>query len=317
MIARKEIKDFDIIHMHELNMLGFFVHRYAKKYEIPYIIQGQGSLFFKMSGRVIFSSEGNISIKKKRLIGRMWNSLFERPTLNNASKIIALTKKEAEECKKIDIDENKIAIIPNGINLNLYEDLPKRGKFRSKYLIKDNERLILYLGRIHTIKGLDLLVKAYAGLLKEFNDVRLVIVGPDDGFMPYLKRYIKSLKIENRILFTGPLYEKEKLTAFIDADVYVLPSRYEAFPNTVLEAWACGTPVIVTDRCGMADSVDKVGYVVEYNEDQLRDAISKIISNEELRKKIGAESKKLVRKEFSWEKVVGKIEALYKTMLTK
>jgi glycosyltransferase involved in cell wall biosynthesis len=269
-----------------------------------------------MSGRVIFSSEGNISIKKKRLIGRAWNSLFERPTLYNASKIIALTKKEAEECKKIDINENKIAIIPNGINLNLYENLPKRGEFRRKYLIKDNEKLILYLGRIHKIKGLDLLVKAFAGLLKEMNNVRLVIVGPDDGFLTNFKKHIKSLKIDNRILFTGPLYEKEKLTAYIDADAYVLPSIYETFPNTVLEAWACGTPVIVTDRSGIADFVNKVGYVVKYDKNQLQDAIFKLLSNETLRKRFGAAGKRLVREEFCWDEIVRKIEALYRTILT-
>ncbi|WP_287584792.1 glycosyltransferase [Candidatus Borrarchaeum sp.] len=317
LIARKEITDFDIIHINELNMLGFLVHRYAKKYKIPYVLQGHGSLFFKISGRVTFSSEGNIVITKKRLLGRMWNVLFERPTLYNASKIIALTEKEAEECKKINVDENRIVIIPNGINLNLYENLPKRGEFRSKYSIKDNERLILYLGRIHKIKGINLLIKAFASLLKELKDVRLVIVGPDDGFMPTLMKHVRESNIDNRILFTGPLYEKEKLTAYVDADVYVLPSIYETFPNTILEAWACGTPVIVTNRCGIADFVDKVGYVVKYNEDQLRGAISKIISDEELRKRIGAESKKLVRKEFSLDKVIGKIEALYETILAK
>ena len=119
------------------------------------------------------------------------------------------------------------------------------------------------------------------------------------------------------MIVTGPLYDREKLEAYVDADVYVLPSIYETFPNTVLEAWACGTPVVVTDRCGIADLVNKVGYVVEYDENQLQDAIFKFLSDEELRKRLEAAGKKLVREEFSWGKVVGKIERLYETVLAK
>lgn len=314
-IARKEIMDFDIIHMHGLTMLGFIVHHYAKKNNVPYVLQGHGSLFFKMSGRALFSPKGTISIRKKRLIKRARNVLFEGPTLHNASKVIALTNKEAELCKKIDVDENNIVIIPNGINLSEFENLPERGNFRRKYLIDEDEKIILYLGRIHQIKGIDLLVKAFAGLLKRFDDVRLVITGPDDGFLSTLRKLIGYLKIGDKILLTGPLYDREKLEAYIDADVYVLPSIYETFPNTVLEAWACGTPVIVTDRCGVANIMDNAGFVVEYDKNQLKDAIIKAINDKRLRKRFAVEGKKLVRKKYSWDNIVGELEVLYETMV--
>jgi glycosyltransferase involved in cell wall biosynthesis len=314
-IARKEIMDFDIIHMHELTMLGFIVQHYAKKYNVPYVLQGHGSLFFKMSGRALFSPKGTISIRKKRLIKRARNALFESPTLHNASKVIALTNKEAELCKKIDVDENNIVIIPNGINLSEFENLPERGNFRRKYLIDDDEKIVLYLGRIHQIKGIDLLVRAFSGLLKKMKNVRLVIAGPDDGFLSTLRRLIGYLKTDDKILLTGPLYEKDKLEAYIDADVYILPSIYETFPNTVLEAWACGTPVIVTDRCGVANIMDNAGFVVAYDKDQLKDAIIKALSDKRLRKRFEIEGKKLVREKFSWDNIVGELESLYETVV--
>ncbi len=317
MVARKEIMNFDVIHLHGLTMIGFLVHRYAKKYDIPYLLQGHGSLFFKMRGKVSFSPNGIISIKKMNLIKKARNTLFERPTLHSASKFIALTKTEAEQCKKIDIDEEKIEIIPNGINLSEYDILPEKGMFRKKYLLGENEKLILYLGRIHRIKGLDLLVKAFAGLLKEFDNARLVIVGPDDGFLSTLKNLVQDLKIGDKVLFTGLLYERDKLEAYVDADVYVLPSMYETFPSTVLEAWACGTPVITTDRCGIADIVSKVGFVVKYDIEQIQNAIFEILSDDKLRKKFGAKGLKLVEEEFSWNTVIRKIETLYETVLTK
>ncbi|GAI33437.1 unnamed protein product, partial [marine sediment metagenome] len=94
-------------------------------------------------------------------------------------------------------------------------------------------------------------------MLGDVSDTLLVFVGPDDGYLPALKKLVKELMIEEKVLFTGPLFGKEKLEAYVDADVYVLPSSYEIFGLTVLEACACGTPVVVTEACGLANWVDQ------------------------------------------------------------
>ena len=300
----KEIKNFDIIHLHGFrNFQNIPAHHYAKKYNIPYVIQAHGSL-----PRII----------KKQRLKKLYDLVWGNKILKDASKVIALTRTEAEQYKKMGVDEDKIEIMPNGIDLSEYENLPEKGEFRKKYSISDDEKIILYLGRLHKIKGVDLLVKAFADLIKELDDVRLVIAGPDDGFLSTLKGQIEDLKIGAKILFTGPLYERDKLEAYVDADIYVLPSVYETFPVTVLEACACGTPVIVTDMCGIADVVDgKVGHVVGYDKDQLRDVIIKIFSDEGSRRRFGEEGRRLVGEEFSWDKVVRKIEGVYETTLAK
>ena len=301
-LLKKEINNFDAIHMHNFRSYQNVVaHHYAKKYNIPYVLQARGSV---------------LPFFQKQRLKKIFDIFFGYKILRDASKIIALTMTEAEQYKKMGVDEDKIEIVPNGIDLSEYENLPERGEFRRKYLIKDDEKIILYLGRIHKIKGINLLVNAFADLVKELDDVRLAIVGPDDGFLSTLKKQIEKLKIGDRILFTGPLYERDKLKAYVDADVYVLPSVYETFPNTVLEACACGTPVIVTDRCGIADFVEKVGYVVEYDKDQLRNAIFKILADEGLRKRFSEDGKKLVG-EFSWDKVVRRVEEVYETTCAK
>jgi len=298
---KKNIRDFDIIHLPDIRSFQSIIcHYYAKRYNIPYIVQTHGSPP-RMVG--------------ERRLKWILDIAFGYRILRDASKVIAVTRTEVEQLKSIGVNEGKIEIVPNGIDLSEYDDLPKRGEFRRKYSIRVDEKIILYLGRIHKIKGIDLLVEAFADLVKELDNVRLVIVGSDDGFLSTLKKQIENLKIGDMILFTGPLYERDKLGAYVDADVYVLPSVYETFPVTVLEACACGTPVIVTDRCGIADIVDgKMGCVVEYNKDQLRDAIIKVLSDEGLGRRFGEEGRKLMREKFGWSAIIKQIEKMYKVV---
>jgi len=301
---KSNIKNFDVIHMHNFRSYqNNVVYKYAKKYRIPYVLQAHGSL-----PRII----------EKQRLKNLYDWAWGNKILKDAFKVIALTKTEAEQYKKMSVDGDRIEIIPNVINLSEYDNLPEREEFRRKYCLNDNEKIILYLARIHKIKGPDLLAKAFAELTKELDNVKLVFVGPNDGYLPTLKKLINELRIENKVLFIGPLYGKEKLKAYVNADVYVLPSAYEVFANTILEACACSIPVIVTDRCGIAEFVDgKVGYVVEYDKNQLQDAIFKVLSNEGLRKRFGEEGKRLVRKEFSWDKVMRQVEEVYKSVYSK
>ena len=298
---KDNIEKFDIIHMHNYRSYqNNVVYRFARKFDVPYILQAHGSIlpFFA----------------KKRL-KRVYDWVWGYKLLKYASQLIALTNTELQQYQKMGVPKEKIEIVPNGINLSEYENLPERGKFRKKYGINDDEKILLFLGRIHQIKGIDLLINVFADLTKKLDDLRLVIVGPDDGYLATVKKQIDNLNIGNKVLVTGPLYEPDKLEAYVDADVYVLPSRYETFPVSVLEACACGTSVIVTDRCGIADSVDKIGYVVEYDKSQLTDTILDLFGSGELRAGLGKKGKKLVKGEFNWDKIVKKFEDVYLTLM--
>lgn len=302
-VARKKIMNFDVIHIHEGNTLGVVVHYYAKKYGVPYILQAHGNLAHKMS-------------RERSAVGRIWDAFFEHRTLCDASKVIALTKTEAEQYKKMDVDKDKIEIVPNGINLSEYDSLPKRGEFRRKYSIEDDEKIVLFLGRLNKSKGIDLLVKAFADVSKELSEVKLVIIGPNDGFLSALKRQIEDLKISDKILFTGPVSERDKLEAYVDADVFVNPRADEIFGIVFLEACACGTPVVCSSGCGIADAIDgKTGFAVHYDRDQLKDAIFKILSDEGLRRKFEEEGKKLVKEKFSWDGIILDVERTYEQVI--
>ena len=304
-VARRELRDFDVIHIHEYRMmLAVVIHHYAKKYGVPYILQARGSM-------VPFTKKGR---RFKNIVGQF----FGHRILRDASKVIALTRTEAEQYKNKGVDEGKIEIVPNGVDLSEYNNLPEKGEFRKKYGIKDDEKIILYLGRIHKTKGIDLLVRAFSDLIKELENVRLIIVGPDDGFLSTLKKQMVDLKISDRILFTGPLYERDKLKAYVDADVFVNPRADEIFGLVFLEACACGTLVICSKGCGIASVIDgKAGFAVSYDKDQLRDVIFKVLSDEGLRKRFGEKGKKLVREEFGWDKIIKNVEIVYKITSNK
>ena len=303
-LAKREIKNFDLIHLQDYRTFqNIIIHHYARKYNIPYIMQTHGSL-----PRMV----------TKQRLKKLYDILWGYRLLKDASKVIALTRVEAKQFENMGVRSDKIEIVPNGIDLAEFSDLPQRGKFRHKYGLDDSQRVIHYLGRIHKIKGLDTLVKAFASLAKKLDDARLVIVGPDDGYLPHLKGLITELGIGDRTLLTGPLYSQEKLEAYVDADVYVLPSVHEIFGITVLEACACGIPVILTENCGMANWVidGKAGWTIPTgDEEQLSVACLKILTDEGLRKSLGEGGKKLVKEYFSLTKITRQTEDIYSSCM--
>jgi len=130
---KRNITNIDIIHAHEFRgVQEVLIRHYAKKYNIPYIIQAHGSL--------------PLSSQKQRL-KNIFDLFFGYKILRDASKVIALTKTEAEQYKKMGVSEDKIEIVPNGIDLSEYENLPKRGEFRRKYSIRADEKVILILDK--------------------------------------------------------------------------------------------------------------------------------------------------------------------------
>lgn len=297
--ARKDLNDFDVIHIHEYrSFLSIPIHHYAKKYGIPYVLQAGGSVmpFFE-----------------KTLLKKFFDQLWGHDVLNDANLLLALTKHESMQYQKMGVPPEKIRIVPNGIDPSVCNPI-HRNNFRNEYEIRDDEQIILYLGRLHKIKGIDLLVESFYKLTAELDNVRLVIAGPDDGVLGVLETLIEKHGLEDKVIFTGPLYDNKKFEAYLDADVYILPSRYEIFGNTVLEACACGTPVIVTDRCGISDFVEEFGFVVPFDINELEKAI-KCILKSDYSFKSRKHLQNLLKSRFSLEEVSNKIEKIYTEIL--
>ena len=301
----KMIKKYDCIHIHGYrNLYNAIIHRYAIKYDVPYVLQAHGSL---------------PRIMGKNKLKLIYDAFVGYKLLRDASKVIALNRVETEQYKSMGVPEDKIVIIPNGIDLSKYAKLPPKGVFKKKFNVPKDKKIILYLGRIHKIKGIDFLVMAYAYLVKKMNfkEAILVIVGPDDGYLNEVKALAYDLGVLRSTLFTGPLYGKNKLEAYIDSEVYVLPSRYETFPMTILEAYACSKPVIASNVGGLKDLVidGETGLLFEIGIGdyiQLAEKLLYLLENPGEALRMGLKGKKLVKEKYSIKKVVDRLEHLYK-----
>lgn len=296
-MAKKELKNYDVIHMHDTRTFqNVIIHYFAKKYKIPYVLQPHGTL----------SSQVNT----KKSFKVLFDILFGNQVFKDASKIIALNDSEGLKCKEMGLVDEQIAIIPNGINLRDYNNLPEKGQFKRKLNLDDNVQIVLYLGRIHESKGIELLINSFSKLSKKLNNTLLVIVGPDDGYLSLLMDLVNSLNITDKVLFTGPVSEIDKFAAYTDSDVFVTPSFY-GFPLTFLEAMACGTPIVTTNKGDFIENIDhKVGYVVEYNEDELANAIYDILTDDLLRDEFKKNCTAFI-KQFDWSKIAKDIEEVY------
>lgn len=300
--ASKNIKNYDVIHMHNFRSYqNNIIHKYAKENGVPYILQAHGSVmeFFK----------------KKRL-KMLYDFLWGNNILIDASTVIAITKKELKQYYKMGVKRNNIKIIPNGINFADFEKLPKKGLFRKKFNLCNEEKIILFLGRINEIKGLELLVRAFSEIDENKFKCKLVIVGPDDGFLNKLIKISKEFNIEKNLIFTGPLYGNDKIIALVDSDIFILPSIYETFPISLIEAFACSKPVIISKNCDVSESVENnMGIVVNYDIISIKNAIENLLSDDKLSKNYG-NAGRIYAKEFcNWKKIVDNFEMIYQSIL--
>jgi glycosyltransferase involved in cell wall biosynthesis len=291
------IKNFDIVHLHDFRSYqNCIVHHYVSKYRIPYVLQPHAS-----TSRVI----------SKQRLKWLFDVIFGYRILRDATRIIAVSKEEAEYDKQMGAEDKKISVIYNGMDIESFKNLPEYGRFRRKCGVEGI--MILYLGRIHKSKGIDFLINAFSRLIKEMDDVVLVIAGSDDGYKQELEKLVEKLNLSYKVKFTGFVDEKDKISAYLDANIFMHTVMYMGGVGlTPLEAILCDTPVIVTEECGEVVKEVNCGYIVKYGDiNDLKEKIKYVIKNpEEGEEKIGR-GKKYINDTLTWDNVVEKVLKIY------
>ena len=193
----KDRKSFDIVHLNNnFSYMNCIVYWMIKAYKTPIVFAAHGSL------RARF---------RNRLIKGIYNRIITRNILKYAAKLIAVNEEEGDQYLKMGASREKIEIIPIGINLRNFNPVQRSAKFRKKYNISENEKIILFLGRIHFIKGIEYVIGAVGKLINSGYLVKFLVIGPDFGYLEKLKKVVARFNLGKQVLFIGALYGKEKV----------------------------------------------------------------------------------------------------------
>jgi glycosyltransferase involved in cell wall biosynthesis len=177
---------------------------------------------------------------------------------------------------------------------------------------------LLFVGRLDKGKGIDVLIRAMPSILKKQPDAICCIVGEDFGERSVLESLARELNITDRVLFLGKMARADLCSAFVHADVFVFPSRYEAFGIVLIEALAARTPVVAARDTAIPwvidDEVDGLLFEPENHEDLSKKVCATLDKNQDTDRRIGSGRMK-VEKNYSWPSIIEKLEAIYSSLL--
>lgn len=199
---------------------------------------------------------------------------------------------------------DKINVIPNGINLTNFNGIERDYEFRRQYAM-DNEKIILYVGRLVYEKGVQHLIAAMPKILSNYNDAKLIIAGRG-GMMDELRAEASNLGLNDKIYFTGYLNSKQVQKMYKCADVAVFPSTYEPFGIVALEAMLAGVPTVVSDVGGLDEIVTHgVDGMKSYagNANSIADSVTALLYDHQLATNVSKKAKQKVKDQFNWEKI--------------
>jgi glycosyltransferase involved in cell wall biosynthesis len=300
--CRAQLWRFDVAHIFGLyDFLGPAMATACRRSGIPYVVEPIGMF---------------VPIVRNFLLKRMYHLSLGRPMLRGSRAIMATSPQEVAELASSGLPPEKIVVRRNGVEVP--DVLPDRGMFRAAAGIPADAKLILYLGRLSEKKSPDVLLQAFARLCNQESgaDLRLVFIGPDEGGMKQrLQRMAGNLGVAAHVQILGVVFNEDKWSAYRGADVFVLPSQNENFGNTAGEAVAAGTPVVVTDKCGIAPLLaDVAGLVVKHDASAIAQAVARVLYEPGLHARLSAGCKRAAAK-LNWDEPAEQMEHLYEQLV--
>ena len=311
--ARREGLHYDVIHSHYW-LSGLAAKELRRAWDAP-IIQ----MFHTLAQMKNSVATGPTEWESDRRIQG------EAEVMSAADRLVAATPLErAQMVWLYGASADKIAVVPCGVDLELFRSLPQAEAKRHLGL-SDSRRIILYVGRIEPLKGIDTLLRAMALIAPDFptwcDDLSLVIIGGAPGAgaeqtnaeLARLDRLRGELGLEELVTFSGAKDQDTLVYYYAAADMVVMPSHYESFGMVALEAMACGTPVVASKVGGLAFNVQdgQTGYLVpERDAPALAEKVRLLLCDEELRRRLGRQAARWARR-YGWPAIAAQIVDLY------
>ena len=289
---------FDVIHAHNW-LVAYAAKTLKDSFKIPII----ATIHATESGR-----NSGIHDEVQRYINDTeWMLTYE------ATEVIVNSNYMKNELQRLfGLPYEKINVVPNGVNLNLYNGVERDYDFRRQYAA-DNEKIILYVGRLVYEKGIQNLIAAMPKVLNGYHDSKLIIAGKG-GMIDELRDEVRRLGIENKVYFTGYLKLNQVTKMYKCADVAVFPSTYEPFGVVALEGMLSGTPVVVSDVGGLNEIVQhRENGMKSYagNPNSIADSILELLYNPGLCAEVSRAAKAKVKAQYNWTKIAQDTHFIY------
>ena len=301
---------FDIVHVHGLYRFPpTWAAWQTRRQRVPYVIRPHGALDPYLYTR---SSSRNLRLK------RLYERYFELPNLNKAGAIHYTAEEERKRASFLGLKAPSF-VVPNGLDWSRYQVLPARGALRARWGLSDAP-MVLFLGRLHFKKGLDLLIPAFDALRRRLPGAQLVIAGPEnDGYGRKVRGWVRERGLESAVHFVGSLEGADVAQAYVDADVFALPSYTENFGMTVAEAMACGLPVVISDQVNIHAEVSgaEAGLVTGCDAGEVAAALESLLRDPDRCRAMGEAGRRLVQRRFAWPAIVGQLTSEYQKVIDR
>jgi len=286
----------EIIHLH--CMWEAIVRRiagYARKQRVPYVLSTHGMLH-------------PYALAQKRLKKWVYLQVFGS-LVRGAGELYALNREEADYIERR--FGRPSSVLANGIVVEDYL-APESGIFRARVPALANRPFILFVGRLHPIKGIDNLIRSYGLARRRGLELDLVVVGPDDCQQPELEALVRDLSLGAHVHFPGGMFGPEKRDGFAACAMFAHRPRFEGFGITVVEGMAAGRPVVTTRECKL-DGAAEAGALqqADDSDEAFGMALLEVARSPDGGSALGARGREWVRSQLSWESLVHRAEASY------
>lgn len=298
-------REFAVLHQHGIWMANSrLANTWRSAHQRPTVVAPHGAL-------------ESVALQRSTWKKRLAMLGYEGQNLRQAACIQATAEPELTSIRRFGL-RNPVALIPNSIPTSWLDAQGDAAGFRRQYGIPEDKRILLYLSRLHPIKGLPLLLEAVAEARADLAAWRLVIVGPDEvGHRHELEQQAALLQILDLVQFIGPVFGTGKRDAFAAAEVFVLPTHSEGFGIAIAEALGAGVPAITTHGAPWAElQTDHCGWWVPIEAAAIAEAVRAAVrlSPAELAA-MGERGRKLVARRYTWSVVAGQSQRLYEWLL--
>lgn len=291
----------EVVHMHGLwqghTRRGA---RAARQHRVPHLIAAHGMA-------------EPWALRHKALKKQVYLALVEARNLRGASCLHALSRPEIGHLRKL-APRTPICLVPNGVSLEPFENLPERALLETDHPELAGKFVLLFFGRLHVKKGLDLLAQALAGVRHDYPDLHLLIAGNDDGALPPFLDQMAELGLSGRATCLGHVSGEHARRVWAAADAFILPSYSEGFSMAVLEALACRLPCVITTACHFPELAEAdAGVAVPPTVEGVTSGVRSLLERSPAeRAALGRRGRLLVEQRYTWNQVGRNLADVYR-----